>query len=160
MAEEEAAAVDHTWLVDMVLGFMHSENWNEPLQGFIVEHCTKFDNFQDENKHEYVEIHIEFKNLVDSLLTAHLLEVDIDPEEFERKIQESGLNEDPRLQQIVGQMMAAEDFMVFKNMMIDRHQALQSEAESNFHDVGASQAEAEALDYAEAERIAAEADDA
>merc|ERR1712107_823406 len=111
---------------------------------------TKFDNFQEENKHEYVEVHLEFKNLVDSLLTAHLLEVDIDPEEFEKKVFESGLAEDPRLQQIVSQLTAAEDFMVFKNMMVENHERLQSQAEATFKEVTVAQAEVEALAYAEA----------
>lgn len=36
-------------------------------------------------KHEYMECHQEFSGLVESLLAAHLLEVDIAPEDFERQ---------------------------------------------------------------------------
>lgn len=154
----DAGAVDHTWLVDMVVQFIQSPQWNEPVQTFIRENCTKYDNFQEENKHEYVEVHNEFKNLVDSLLTAHLLEVDLDPEEFEKKVMESGLADDPKIKQVLSQLQAAEDFMTFKNMMVERHEQLQHEAEANFQEVSASQAEAEALAFAEAEAIAAEAD--
>lgn len=129
---DDVARADSAWLVDAVVQFMRSPSWNEPLQGFISEKCILFDNFEEENRHEYVEIHNEFKSLIDNLLAAHLLEVDIAPEEFEQQVLQSGLAEDPRLQKVFGQLMAAEDFMTFKTMMVEQHAKMQSQAESNF----------------------------
>lgn len=142
---------DNTWLIDMMVSIMHASTWNEPLTAFINEKCIMFDNFEEENRHDYMLVHQEFKSLVDNLLAAHLLEVDISPEEFEKQCIESGLVEDPRLQQVVGQLMAAEDFMTFKQMMIERHCGMQQQAESNYKDVAAS----EDVAAAEAAAIAA-----
>merc|ERR1719272_2012431 len=134
MAEGSAPA-DSSWLIDMMYSIMHTPTWNEPLQAFYAEKCIMFDNFEEENKHEYVLVHNEFKSLVDNLLAAHLIEVDISPEDFERQLIDSGLVEDPRLHQVVGQLMAAEDFITFKNMMVERHVNMQMEAEGNYHDL-------------------------
>lgn len=123
---------------------MHSPSWNEPLTAFITSHCTMFDNFEEENKHEYITVHNEFKNLVDNLLAAHLLEVEISPEDFEKQLLESGLIEDPRLQQVVGQLMAAEDFMTFKTMMVERHVNMAQQAEANYSMLSQDTAMAEA----------------
>jgi len=149
---EVAPPPDNSWLVDMMVTIMHSETWNGPLTAFIQSHCTMFDNFEEENKHEYVTIHNEFKCLVDNLLAAHLLEVDISPEEFEKQLLESGLIEDPRLQQVVNQLMASEDFMTFKTMMVDRHTNMQQMAESNYREL---QAPGEDVAAAEAAAMAA-----
>lgn len=156
MAEGQEAGQDNTWLVDMVVQFMHSPSWNEQLATFINDKCTMFDNFEEENKHEYVEVHSQFKALIDNLLTAHLLEVDILPEDFERQCIEAGLAENPRLQQVVSQLIAAEDFITFKQMMIEHHTNMQHQAESNFKDLTTAQ-EVTAAEIAAAEFAAAEA---
>merc|ERR1719247_3243849 len=126
-----------------MISIMHAETWNEPLSNFINEKCVLFENFEEENKHEYMQVHQEFKALVDNLLAAHLLEVDILPEEFERQCIDSGLVEDPRLVQVMGQLMAAEDFMEFKNMMLNRHLGMQQQVENNYKSLTASQESAE-----------------
>mmetsp|Transcript_60079 Transcript_60079/g.127271 ORF Transcript_60079/g.127271 Transcript_60079/m.127271 type:complete len:263 (-) Transcript_60079:347-1135(-) len=151
MAEGGVAMEDNSLIVDMVIQFMRSPGWTEPIETFINEHCTKFDNFEEENRHEFAEVHNEYKNLIDTLLTAHLLEVDIDPEDFEKRVMNSGLGEDHRFQQVVAQMAAADDFVTFKNMMVEKHAGLQSIAEAN---VKANDAAA----LEEAQRVADEAD--
>ncbi|CAE8705489.1 unnamed protein product [Polarella glacialis] len=147
---------DSAWLVDMVIQFMHSPTWNDPLNAFISEKCVMFDNFQDENKHEYVEVHNEFRGLIDNLLTAHLLQVDIQPEDFEKQILESDLAQDPRMQRVVSQLIAAEDFVSFKTMMLDHHIKMQQQVEGNWSGVSAEEEDA-ANDAAIAAAIAADA---
>jgi hypothetical protein len=137
---------DHSWLIDMMITIMHSKSWNDPLEAFISEKCIMFDNFQEEMKHEYTTVHIEFKNLVDNLLAAHLLEVDISPEDFEQQCIDSGLVEDPRLQSVVNQLMAAADFMTFKDMMVARHISMQTQAETNYKELTISPEEQLARD--------------
>eukprot|EP00928_Gymnodinium_smaydae_P050032 TRINITY_DN3364_c0_g1_i1.p1 TRINITY_DN3364_c0_g1~~TRINITY_DN3364_c0_g1_i1.p1 ORF type:complete len:272 (+),score=70.50 TRINITY_DN3364_c0_g1_i1:76-816(+) len=131
MAEESPAA-DTSWLVDLLVQFTHTPSWTNPLKAFIDEKCIIFDNFEEENKHEYVEVHKDYKDLVDNLLAAHLLEVDILPEDFERQCQEAGLTEDPRLQEVLGQLLAAEDFLSFKQLMVETHTNQQLQAENTY----------------------------
>eukprot|EP00927_Polykrikos_kofoidii_P058084 TRINITY_DN52410_c0_g1_i1.p1 TRINITY_DN52410_c0_g1~~TRINITY_DN52410_c0_g1_i1.p1 ORF type:complete len:254 (-),score=74.77 TRINITY_DN52410_c0_g1_i1:63-749(-) len=138
----EGASNDNTWLVDMVVQFMRSPTWKKPLNDFIGEKCTMFDNFQEENKHEYVEVHQEFKTLVDDLLAAHLLELDISPEVFEQQCLESNLIDDPRMKQIVDKLAAADNFLSFKQMMIDAHTNKQLQAEATLQDENAAHAAA------------------
>lgn len=136
---------DNAWLVDMVVQFMHSPSWNHELSRFMDEKCLLFDNFQEENRHEYLEAHNEFKSLVDSLLAAHLLEVDITPETFEQQCVEAGLVDDPHMQQVLGQLLAAEDFLVFKQMMVDRHLAMQAQAEQTYKEMAGEAQTAQAV---------------
>eukprot|EP00416_Gambierdiscus_australes_P033432 CAMPEP_0171108968 /NCGR_PEP_ID=MMETSP0766_2-20121228/69972_1 /TAXON_ID=439317 /ORGANISM="Gambierdiscus australes, Strain CAWD 149" /LENGTH=228 /DNA_ID=CAMNT_0011570601 /DNA_START=56 /DNA_END=742 /DNA_ORIENTATION=- len=131
----EEGEKQHTMLVDMLVQFTNLPSWNQPLTEFINEKCVLFDNFQEENKHEYVEVHNEFKHLIDNLLTAHLLEVDIDPEAFEKELASSDVAEDARFKQVVSQLMAAEDFVLFKQMMIDNHCNMQAQAETTYKEV-------------------------
>lgn len=148
------ASSDSSWLIDMMYSITHATTWNEPLQAFYAEKCIMFDNFEEENRHEYVQVHNEFKSLIDNLLAAHLLQIDISPEEFEKQLIESGLVEDPRLHQVVAQLLAAEDFVTFKTMMVERHTSMQQQAEANYQELSVAQ------DYAaqEAAAIAASAE--
>ena len=146
---------DNAWLVDMIVQMVNSPSWNEPIDAFVAEKCLMFDSLEEEMKHEYMECHQEFGGLVESLLAAHLLEVDISPEDFERQVMESGLKDDERMQRVVLQLVAAEDFLEFRNLMLRQHMKMQ-EAAGNF---GGMTAEEERLanDAAIAAAIAADA---
>ena len=139
---------DNAWLVDMIIQFVSSPSWNEPINSFVAEKCLIFDNLDSEMKHEYMECHQEFSGLVESLLAAHLLEVDISPDDFERQVMESGLKDDARMQRVVSQLMAAEDFLIFRDMMLNHHMQMQQEAEGTY---------AGAVTTAEEERLANDA---
>ena len=147
---------DNTWLVDMIVQFVNSPSWNEPIDAFVAEKCMLFDTLEEEMKHEYMECHQEFGGLVESLLAAHLLEVDITPEDFERQVMESGLKDDERMQRVVLQLIAAEDFLEFRNMMLQQHMKMQQQAEGNYQGMTAEE-ERLANDAAIAAAIAADA---
>jgi len=154
---------DHTWLVDMVIQLLNSDTWKAPIHEFLLDNCVKFDNFQDENRHEFYLIHQEFRNLVDSLLTAQLLEVDMDAQDFERQVMESGIVDDPRFREEISKLTAADDFVVFKDMMVGKHHELQMNAEAGLLMMAAeeerrNQFAAEAASMEEAARVAAAAD--
>ncbi|CAK9110165.1 Cilia- and flagella-associated protein 36 (Coiled-coil domain-containing protein 104) [Durusdinium trenchii] len=153
------SAEDPAWLVDMIIQFVSSPSWNEPINSFVAEKCVIFDNLDDEMKHEYMECHQEFSGLVESLLAAHLLEVDIAPEDFERQVMESGLKDDERMQGVVSQLMAAEDFLTFRDMMLKHHMQMQQAAEGTYHGPSGMTPEEEKLanDAAIAAAIAADA---
>jgi len=148
---------DNTWLVDMIVQMVNSPSWNEPIDAFVAEKCLIFDNLEEEMKHEYMELHQEFGGLVESLLAAHLLEVDISPEDFERQVMESGLKDDERMQRVVLQLIAAEDFLEFRNMMLRQHLKMQQEAQGHFGPTMSAEEERLANDAAIAAAIAADA---
>lgn len=151
MAEDpDKEKQNSSWLIDILIQIMRSPSWNESLNTFINEKCVLFDNFQEENKHEYSEVHNEFRSLVDNLLTAHLVQIDIDIPDFEQQIIESGLVDDPRLQQVVSQLMAAEDFVSFKQMMIDHHMNMNLQAEATFKELQSAEESKLTMDNAAA----------
>lgn len=147
------AAPDDSWLVEAMCQFVNSPAWNDQLLEFINANCEMFDNFQEENKHEYVEVHRRYKDIIDNLLAAHLMEIGMEPDEFEQKVLEAGLMDDPRLERVVGQLLAAEDFIKFKDMMVNHHTAMQKQAEHNYNQVVQTEADiADALAIEAAQR--------
>eukprot|EP00913_Durusdinium_trenchii_P030008 g28120.t1 len=87
------------------------------------------------------------------------LMVDIAPEDFERQVMESGLKDDERMQGVVSQLMAAEDFLTFRDMMLKHHMQMQQAAEGTYHGPSGMTPEEEKLanDAAIAAAIAADA---
>mmetsp|Transcript_95651 Transcript_95651/g.205229 ORF Transcript_95651/g.205229 Transcript_95651/m.205229 type:complete len:221 (+) Transcript_95651:100-762(+) len=117
-----------TWLTDYVIQIMQSPSWAGPIQEFIEAQCAIFDTHApDENKLEYTDVHSEFKELVDSLLAAHLLEVDITPEEFAGAFEANAVT-DPRLDAVTEQLLSVGDFLVFKKMMLSQSCKQQGQA--------------------------------
>mmetsp|Transcript_19716 Transcript_19716/g.38638 ORF Transcript_19716/g.38638 Transcript_19716/m.38638 type:complete len:241 (-) Transcript_19716:142-864(-) len=159
-AEETADDQTRAMVVDVLVQITRAPTWNQPVGEFTKTKCVAFDNFEEENKHEYSQIHNEFRELVDSLLTAHLLEVDMDPDQFEKDIESSNVAEDPRFKNFISQLMAAEDFLLFKQMMVDRHLALQTEAESAIKEASGAQDRAAVAEEVAAVAAALEADEA
>jgi len=159
-AEEAPDEQTRAMLVDVLVQITSAPTWNQPVNEFTKNKCVEFDNFEEENKHEYVQIHNEFRELVDSLLTAHLLEVDMDPDQFEKDIESSNVAEDPRFKKFISQLMAAEDFLLFKQMMVDRHLALQTDAENALKEAAAGQDAAAVAEEVAAVAAALEADEA
>mmetsp|Transcript_5311 Transcript_5311/g.13208 ORF Transcript_5311/g.13208 Transcript_5311/m.13208 type:complete len:226 (-) Transcript_5311:138-815(-) len=119
-AAEEVAVGGNDWIADYVLQFMTSLPWTGPIEQFIDENCVIFDlpNAED-NKLEYTEVHTRFKDLVDSLLAAHLIEVDVSPEEFAAAF-EANFKADQRFDNIATQLASVNDFLAFKEMMTTR----------------------------------------
>ena len=94
--------------------------------GFIDENCVVFDS-EEENKFEYSIVHQKFQELVDSLLTNHLGNLNVTPEAFaeacERARYASRHNK-----AVFEQLMAMEDFLTFKKLMVKRNMELELEA--------------------------------
>ena len=62
---------DEDWMCDFIVAFLRSPPWTVPLWSFIDVHCLVFDA-DEENKFVYTDIHKEFVDLVDALLTDNL----------------------------------------------------------------------------------------
>ena len=94
---------------------------------FIDKQCIVFDN-EEENKFEYTTIHGEFCDMVNSLLEGFLSEMGISPEEFVKVCQNenaAALNEF-----VFNQILAVDDFLSFKKMMLKRNLELNVQAMS------------------------------
>ena len=96
------------------------------IMGFIDENCVVFDS-EEENKFEYSIVHQKFQELVDSLLTNHLGNLNVTPEAFaeacERARYASRHNK-----AVFEQLMAMEDFLTCKKLMVKRNMELELEA--------------------------------
>eukprot|EP00425_Heterocapsa_triquetra_P044523 CAMPEP_0195087416 /NCGR_PEP_ID=MMETSP0448-20130528/27261_1 /TAXON_ID=66468 /ORGANISM="Heterocapsa triquestra, Strain CCMP 448" /LENGTH=219 /DNA_ID=CAMNT_0040120977 /DNA_START=89 /DNA_END=745 /DNA_ORIENTATION=- len=124
MAEEQE---EFEWLSDYVLAFLKSPTWVSPIAQFVDERCIIFEHVE-ENKLEYTICHDEFKELIDSLLAAHLLELSIMPEQFQQFCV-TGLGGNRSLHRVlVEQLLSVDDFLTFKAMMVRRNTDLFREA--------------------------------
>mmetsp|Transcript_59296 Transcript_59296/g.94125 ORF Transcript_59296/g.94125 Transcript_59296/m.94125 type:complete len:214 (+) Transcript_59296:67-708(+) len=119
------------WVTDYVMQFMKSPSWTGPIESFIDDNCKSFDLVDtEENKLEYTAIHNEFKDMVESLLVAHLLDVDVTPDQFASILERAVLavkEPDSNLDQIVTQIVSVGDFLVFRRMMTSRFVQQQQE---------------------------------
>jgi uncharacterized UPF0160 family protein len=96
-----------------------------PVMSYVDENCIVFDN-DDENKLEYSEIHNGFKRIVDDLLCDLMAEVEITQEQFLEAFEKAKSN--PQHQRIVNQILAVENFVAFKKLMVKRNTELNEEA--------------------------------
>ena len=83
------------WFKDFVIQFLKGESWHIPITRFIDDECIIFDN-EEENKFEYTTCHNNFKDLINDLLAAHLLSVDVTPEMFEQYVSSRYVDEELR----------------------------------------------------------------
>ena len=74
-------ADDNEWIIDFVKQFLESPPWTTPVSNFIDQNCHVFDD-ADENKLTYTEVHLRYLTLVEDLLTFHLEELGLEPQQF------------------------------------------------------------------------------
>ena len=122
----DPAAEAASWLVDFVLQVLSAPAWTAPVMGFIDEHCSCFDD-GDENKLQYTQIHADFRALVEALLESHLAEIGLTPEDFAAVCAQaprgSGLHS-----AVFEQLLALDDFLTFRALMRKRNKELELEA--------------------------------
>lgn len=114
----------NVWILDIVQEYLQSPQWKSPILDFIEDNCVIFDD-EDENKHEYLTVHREFKRLVDEQLEEYITEIGIPPAEFVKACQHAVSNGHKKT---VAQILAVEDFPLFKKMMVNRNKAMNQEA--------------------------------
>ncbi|XP_031785494.1 cilia- and flagella-associated protein 36 isoform X2 [Nasonia vitripennis] len=125
MAEKD----DSAWVFDSLVGFLQGPIWSAPLLTFIEEKSLIFEPETLDSK-GYREIYQEYKNLVDLLLGCYMEDMGITPEQFERACT---LNKSTRVsvqfqQSLFEQIWAANEYEVFKRMMIQKNLELQLQA--------------------------------
>ncbi|KAH8251818.1 hypothetical protein KR038_008992 [Drosophila bunnanda] len=131
-------SVEDSWVFDSLVCFLHGPIWNAPLQTFIEQKSLVFDPNQqlDENNPDILQIHEEYKNLVDYMLGSFMEEMHISPEQFEMACLEGrqqggqGQGENPfQFHQVLFQQIwAANDLKIFIRMMTQRNVELQLQA--------------------------------
>lgn len=119
--------MDSAALSEYIVGIFKQPTWINPINSFMDESCGIFEDVE-ENKLEYTGIHNAFKSLVDNLLSAHLSECSISEEQFAQFCQD-GLSEGNLFHRdLVQQLLAFDDFLVFKAVMVKRNAELCKEA--------------------------------
>ena len=115
---------------DSIAGFLKGPEWKMPVMSFIDHHCTVFDS-KDENELAYMEIYADFREMVESLTERHLKEVGYSPAQLAELCASLATDEVGRevLEQIlVPPLLAADDFVAFKKMMVERNMELELES--------------------------------
>ncbi|NXA37821.1 CFA36 protein, partial [Eudromia elegans] len=124
MAAEEEGDVD--WVVDSIAGFLRGPAWSIPILEFMEQKCEVFDD-EEESKLSYTEIYQEYQALVEKLLEGYLKEVGINEEKFQEAFS-SPLAKTHTSQAILQTVLAAEDFRLFKEMMVQKNIEMQLQA--------------------------------
>ena len=120
-----AGESEDDWLFDYLMETFHSPSWEVPVMAFIDENCVIFDN-DEENKFVYSEKHHEFCHLIDNLLGAHLSEVGVSEEQF-AKVIEFGYQKRDINRKVFDRIIACDDFLTYKKMMVKRNIQLELE---------------------------------
>uniref|UniRef100_A0A8C0XHL9 Cilia- and flagella-associated protein 36 n=1 Tax=Castor canadensis TaxID=51338 RepID=A0A8C0XHL9_CASCN len=82
---------------------------------------------EEESKLTYTEIHQEYKELVEKLLESYLKEIGINEDQFQEACT-SPLAKTRTSQAILQPVLAAEDFTIFKAMMVQKNIEMQLQA--------------------------------
>ncbi|XP_043476949.1 cilia- and flagella-associated protein 36 isoform X2 [Leptopilina heterotoma] len=120
---------DSAWVFDSLIGFLQGPIWSAPLMTFIEENSLIFEPDTEDCK-EYREVYQEYKNLVDLLLGCYMEDMGITSEQFEMAC---AVNSNTRIpiqfqQSLFEQIWAANEFEIFKRMMIQKNLELQLQA--------------------------------
>ncbi|GFX98108.1 cilia-and flagella-associated protein 36 [Trichonephila clavipes] len=83
----------------------------------------------DGDEEEYKKIFEEYKNLVDTMLSSHMEDLGISPEEFQKACSETEKNIHSQFRKsLFEQLWAANDYEIFKRMMTQQNLELQIQA--------------------------------
>ncbi|CAD2214237.1 The ARF-like 2 binding protein BART, putative [Angomonas deanei] len=118
------ATHDNSWISESIVQFSYSPMWRNPINEFVDDHCFLFDN-DEEMKLEYTSFHIQFKKLVDTLLTDFVTELGISLELAQQALQNSLADpkfaENKATKRLLTFIFAADDFRSFHRMMVKRN---------------------------------------
>ena len=121
---------EYDWIFDFVLQFLESDKFDAAIMDFVDEKCFVFDD-EEENKLIYTEIHREFCEHVEALLSSNLSEVGITNEQFVESCEKARSGRDVNAT-VFERLVAMDDFQTFKKIMTKRNTELQLEAMKSF----------------------------
>jgi hypothetical protein len=108
----------YDWVFDYSLVFLESDKFDAAVMDFVDEKCDVFDS-EDENKFVYSDIHAEFREHIETLITSNLGEVGVSAEMFYESCEKAGQTRDIN-RAVFERMLAMEDFNTFKRIMVKR----------------------------------------
>ena len=111
-----------TTSIDYVVGILDSARWDAEVLSFVDEHCLHFTG-EEENSIILSKLHEEFKLIVDRVIADVLEEAGMTEEEFCDSCKAGYVN-----QKIISQILALDDFLIFKRIMFERNSQLDIEA--------------------------------
>ncbi|XP_037794873.1 cilia- and flagella-associated protein 36-like [Penaeus monodon] len=117
---------DNAWVFDSLVGFLRGPVWNVPILTFI-EHKSLIFEPGCEDDSEHTKIHEEYKNLVDFMLGSYMEDIGITPDQFESACGKASIKTTFH-QTLFEQVWAADDYEIFKRMMIQKNLELQLQA--------------------------------
>ena len=127
----------HDWVFDFALQFLESDRFDAAVMDFVDEKCDVFDS-EEENKFIYSDIHKEFSDHIEALLTSNLGEIGITTEMFFESCEKAGQTRDIN-RAVFERILAMDDFATFKRIMVKRNMELQLLAMQNFDDEGSNE---------------------
>ena len=120
------------WVFESVLQFLKSPVWTAPIHGFIERHCHEFSSEEEENKLIYTDLHKQFSELVDSLLSTFLEELGVGIEDFVEAIRRTASDADTPASELSAfiseYILALDDFPSFRAMMEKKNVEMDLEA--------------------------------
>ncbi|CAL4073853.1 unnamed protein product [Meganyctiphanes norvegica] len=117
---------DNTWVFDSLVGFLRGPVWNVPILTFIEHKSLIFEPGCEDND-DHKKIHEEYKNLVDFMLGSYMEDIGITPDQFESACGKAAIKTTFH-QTLFEQVWAADDYEIFKRMMIQKNLELQLQA--------------------------------
>ena len=122
--EREREKRDHSLTVSAHCVLLSHRRRAVPVWDFIDDNCIVFDS-EEENKLAYSDTFNLFRELVESLLNMHLTEMGCSMEQFVELCQMYGTTEVGK--EVLEQILAVDDFISFKTMMVKRNMELELE---------------------------------
>lgn len=117
---------ENAWVFDSLVGFLRGPVWNVPILTFIEHKSLIFEpGCEDDGEHK--KIHDEYKNLVDFMLGSYMEDIGITPDQFESACGKASIKTTFH-QTLFEQVWAADDYEIFKRMMIQKNLELQLQA--------------------------------
>jgi hypothetical protein len=113
----------YDWIFDYALQFLESDKFDAAVMDFVDEKCEVFDS-EEENKFVYSDIHNEYRDHIDTLITSNLSEVGITSDMFYESCEKGRQNRDIN-RAVFERMLSMEDFNTFKRIMVKRNMELQ-----------------------------------
>ncbi|KAK7074745.1 Cilia- and flagella-associated protein 36 [Halocaridina rubra] len=117
---------DDAWVFDSLVGFLRGPVWNVPILTFIEHKSLIFEPGIEDND-DHAKIQEEYKNLVDFMLGSYMEDIGITPEQFESACGKASIKTTFH-QTLFEQVWAADDYEIFKRMMIQKNLELQLQA--------------------------------
>jgi len=118
------------WIFDSLIGFLRGPVWNVPILTFVEHKSLVFEpGDEGKNEVEYKKIFDDYKNLVDFMLGSYMDDIGITPEQFEEACGRGKGKIRSQFQHgLFEQVWAADDYEIFKRMMIQKNIELQLQA--------------------------------